>query len=44
MIAVVGAELPEASMENKKLTTLGLILGFIVYDGFRCCFRIIGIV
>jgi len=31
MIAVVGAELlPEASMENKKLTTLGLILGFIV--------------
>ena len=31
MIAVVGAELlPEASIENKKLTTLGLILGFIV--------------
>lgn len=31
MIAVVGAELlPEASLENKKLTTLGLILGFIV--------------
>lgn len=31
MIAVVGAELlPEASMENKKLTTLGLVLGFIV--------------
>ena len=31
MIAVVGAELlPEASMENKKLTTLGVILGFIV--------------
>ena len=31
MIAVVGAELlPEASIENKKLTTLGLILGFIL--------------
>ncbi|MGG7142849.1 ZIP family metal transporter [Clostridium nigeriense] len=31
MVAVVGAELlPEASLENKKLTTLGLILGFIV--------------
>lgn len=31
MIAVVGAELlPEASLENKKLTTFGLILGFIV--------------
>ena len=31
MIAVVGAELlPEASIQNKKLTTLGLILGFIV--------------
>ena len=31
MIAVVGAELlPEASLENKKLTTLGLILGFIL--------------
>ena len=31
MIAVVGAELlPEASIENKKLTTLGLILGFII--------------
>ncbi|MBQ6820092.1 MAG: ZIP family metal transporter [Clostridium sp.] len=31
MIAVVGAELlPEASLENKKLTTLGLVLGFIV--------------
>ena len=31
MIAVVGAELlPEASLENKKLTTLGLILGFII--------------
>ena len=31
MIAVVGAELlPEASLENKKLTTLGVILGFIV--------------
>lgn len=31
MIAVVGAELlPEASLENKTLTTLGLILGFIV--------------
>lgn len=31
MIAVVGAELlPEATLENKKLTTLGLILGFIV--------------
>ncbi|MGV2644487.1 ZIP family metal transporter, partial [Clostridium perfringens] len=31
MIAVVGAELlPEAAIENKKLTTLGLILGFIV--------------
>lgn len=31
MIAVVGAELlPEASLENKKLTTLGLVLGFII--------------
>jgi len=31
MVAVVGSELlPEASIENKKLTTLGLILGFIV--------------
>lgn len=31
MIAVVGAELlPEASMENKNLTTIGLILGFLV--------------
>ena len=31
MIAVVGAELlPEASIENKKLTTFGLILGFIL--------------
>lgn len=31
MVAVVGAELlPEASIENKKLTTLGLILGFIL--------------
>lgn len=31
MIAVVGSELiPEASMENKNLTTIGLILGFIV--------------
>lgn len=31
MIAVVGAELlPEASCENKNLTTIGLILGFIV--------------
>lgn len=31
MVAVVGAELlPEASIENKKLTTLGLISGFIV--------------
>ncbi len=31
MIAVVGAELlPEASLQNKKLTTLGLILGFIL--------------
>lgn len=30
MIAVVGAELlPEASSENKNLTTIGLILGFI---------------
>jgi ZIP family zinc transporter len=30
MIAVVGAELlPEASIENKNLTTIGLILGFI---------------
>jgi len=31
MIAVVGSELlPEASMENKNLTTIGLILGFLV--------------
>ena len=31
MIAVVGSELlPEASMENKSLTTIGLILGFLV--------------
>lgn len=31
MIAVVGSELlPEATMENKNLTTLGLILGFLV--------------
>lgn len=31
MISVVGSELlPEASLENKNLTTLGLILGFIV--------------
>ena len=31
MIAVVGAELlPEASIENKSLTTIGVILGFIV--------------
>lgn len=31
MIAVVGSELlPEASLENKNLTTLGLIIGFIV--------------
>lgn len=31
MISVVGSELiPEASMENKNLTTIGLILGFIV--------------
>lgn len=31
MIAVVGSELlPEASLENKSLTTIGLILGFIV--------------
>lgn len=31
MIAVVGSELlPEASIENKKLTTIGLILGFIL--------------
>lgn len=30
MVAVVGAELlPEASIENKNLTTIGLILGFI---------------
>ena len=30
MVAVVGAELlPEASIENKSLTTIGLILGFI---------------
>ncbi|MBX7394794.1 ZIP family metal transporter [Clostridium chauvoei] len=31
MISVVGSELlPEASMENKNITTLGLILGFLV--------------
>lgn len=31
MIAVVGAELlPEAATENKNLTTIGLILGFLV--------------
>lgn len=31
MISVVGSELlPEASIENKTLTTMGLILGFIV--------------
>lgn len=31
MISVVGSELlPEASIENKTLTTIGLILGFIV--------------
>lgn len=31
MVAVVGAELlPEASIENKRLTTFGLLLGFIV--------------
>lgn len=31
MVAVVGAELlPEASTENKALTTIGLVLGFIV--------------
>ena len=37
MVAVVGSELlPEASIENKSLTTIGLILGFItmmVLDG-----------
>ena len=32
MVSVVGSELlPEASIENKALTTIGLILGFITY-------------
>ena len=31
MVSVVGSELlPEASIENKNLTTIGLILGFII--------------
>ena len=31
MVSVVGSELlPEASIENKALTTIGLILGFII--------------